>query len=543
MGAPRPSTVERLYPKCVWVIIAVEFCERFSYYGFRAILALYLNDALKLTEDEASQATHAFIVLNYLFPLLGGWIADSYAGQYSTILYLSAVHCAGNAGMALVSLSSAIGDPPRRWPTYISLFLVAVGTGGIKPCVSAFAGDQFRAGQDVELNRFFSWFYISINVGALISMFVVPIVRAKASYSLAFALAALLMFVALFLFVLGRRVAGYVEKPPQGNVMGQVARVLLFSLKGRRAIGSAQAGAASAPRGPAPRGSWLDAARPRYGDHIVDAMQDLGRVALIFAPVPVFWSLYDQQSSTWTFQASHMDCKLGGLEIEPDQVQNLNSFLILVLAPLFDQLVYPFFRSRGMGAIVHPLSRMAGGMLFGAAAFVMSGVVEGWIVAGASVSVAWQVPQYILITIGEVLLSITGLEFAYVNAPASMKSVVSSLWLLTSALGNALDVVVFELNPFSNAGRYYFFAAMQVAVFALFVLCVRAAGGLERPPRTPPPSSDRLGRTSEDWGDEPLVGWRSPDAEEALPKRRPSGEEERAGAVGGMGLALRTESR
>uniref|UniRef100_A0A8C5Y259 Solute carrier family 15 member 1 n=1 Tax=Microcebus murinus TaxID=30608 RepID=A0A8C5Y259_MICMU len=148
------------YPLSIFFIVVNEFCERFSYYGMRAILILYFTNFIGWDDNLSTAIYHTFVALCYLTPILGALIADSWLGKFN--------------------------DDPRQIPTpvalsVIGLALIALGTGGIKPCVSAFGGDQFEEGQEKQRSRFFSIFYLAVNAGSLISTIITPMLRGKKS--------------------------------------------------------------------------------------------------------------------------------------------------------------------------------------------------------------------------------------------------------------------------------------------------------------------------------------------------------------------------
>lgn len=171
---------------------------------------------LSYEENAATMAFHLFAMACYFTPLAGAILADTILGKYWTILIISCIYVAGSVVIALSSIS---GSNPL---TLIGLALIAIGTGGIKPCVAAFGGDQFIRGQEQQLQRFFSFFYIAINSGSLISTFLTPILREDVGcmgrsdcYPLAFGIPAILMIGALVLFVVGRFWTGYRVVPRQ----------------------------------------------------------------------------------------------------------------------------------------------------------------------------------------------------------------------------------------------------------------------------------------------------------------------------------------
>uniref|UniRef100_A0A8D2LWL3 Solute carrier family 15 member 1 n=1 Tax=Varanus komodoensis TaxID=61221 RepID=A0A8D2LWL3_VARKO len=176
------------YPLSIFFIVINEFCERFSYYGMRAVLVLYFKFFLHWDDNLATAIYHTFVALCYLTPILGAIIADSWLGKFKTIVYLSIVYTAGQAVLSISSINDLMDGNRDGVPdnvnvpvalSMIGLILIAFGTGGIKPCVAAFGGDQFEDNQEKQRSKFFSIFYLAINAGSLISTIVTPILRGK----------------------------------------------------------------------------------------------------------------------------------------------------------------------------------------------------------------------------------------------------------------------------------------------------------------------------------------------------------------------------
>uniref|UniRef100_A0A182KEV6 Oligopeptide transporter 1 n=1 Tax=Anopheles christyi TaxID=43041 RepID=A0A182KEV6_9DIPT len=332
----------------------------------RTVLALYLTQKLAYSNDTATVIYHIFTSLAYFFPLMGAILADSFLGKFKTILYLSIVYCAGSTLIALGAI------PPLNLPatsmTVLGLLFIAVGSGGIKPCVSAFGGDQFKLPeQAAQLAKFFSLFYFSINAGSLISTTLTPILREDVHcfgdnncFSLAFGVPAVLMIAAIIIFVCGRTM--YTIKKPAGNMI-----VLVF-----KCIGNALSVRAK-ERTANPREHWLDYAESKYGKGIVADIKGLLKILILYIPLPVFWALFDQQGSRWTFQATRMNGELAGYTIKPDQMQVINPLLILAFIPVFESFIYPALSKIG---IRRPLQKLSLGGLLAGAAFVLSGFVE-----------------------------------------------------------------------------------------------------------------------------------------------------------------------
>ncbi|XP_032352628.1 solute carrier family 15 member 1 isoform X1 [Camelus ferus] len=368
------------YPLSIFFIVINEFCERFSYYGMRALLILYFRYFIGWDDSLSTTIYHTFVALCYLTPILGALIADSWLGKFKTIVSLSIVYTIGQAVIAVSSINDLTDFNHDGTPDSISahvalsmvgLALIALGTGGIKPCVSAFGGDQFEEGQEKQRNRFFSIFYLAINAGSLISTIITPLLRVQvcgihskqACYPLAFGVPAALMAVSLIVFVIGSRM--YKKFQPQGNVMAKVVRCIGFAIKNRFRHRSKEF-----PK----REHWLDWANEKYDERLVSQIKMVTRVMFLYIPLPMFWALFDQQGSRWTLQAATMSGKIGIIEIQPDQMQTVNAILIVIMVPIMDALVYPLIAKCGFNFT--PLKKMTVGMFLASMAFVAAAVVQ-----------------------------------------------------------------------------------------------------------------------------------------------------------------------
>lgn len=227
---------ERPYPKKVLFIVVNEFCERFSFYGFRTILLLYFKSVLGFSDSNSTISFHLFAALCYITPVLGAILGDSVWGKFKTILYLSTVYFLGEFILVLSSIFWDLGTLSTL-ATFIGLFTIGVGTGGIKPCVSALGGDQFYPHEERRRQAFFSLFYAAINLGSLISMFITPILRSDVycvnrqdCYPLAFGLPCFLMFVAIIVFLVAKNQYHLVPLPEQ-NVMVALCSCVWLALK------------------------------------------------------------------------------------------------------------------------------------------------------------------------------------------------------------------------------------------------------------------------------------------------------------------------
>ncbi|KAF3843220.1 hypothetical protein F7725_002069 [Dissostichus mawsoni] len=359
-GIPSSSSVsaeEKLAKRCVvtlsiFFIVVNEFCERFSYYGMRAVLVLYFKYFLLWDDDLATSIYHVFVAFCYLTPILGAIVADSWLGKFKTIIYLSIVYAIGQVTMAISAIHDITDYDRDGTPdnmtfhvvlSMVGLFLIALGTGGIKPCVAAFGGDQFGNHQERQRRTFFSIFYLCINGGSLLSTIITPILRAQdcgiyskqKCYSLAFGVPAALMLVALVVFIVGSGM--YYKAEPQGNIMGSVCKCIGFAIKNRYKHRSKQY-----PK----RQHWMDWSEEKYEKLLIAQIKMVLKVLFLYVPLPMFWTLFDQK---------------GLLVIQPDQMQTVNPILILTLVPIMDSLIYPLIKKCGLNFT--PLKRMTVGMI------------------------------------------------------------------------------------------------------------------------------------------------------------------------------------
>ncbi len=373
-------------PSGIPFIISNEFAERFCFYGINSILAVYLVSQLHFTDSRAASWQSLFKMGAYFFPMIGAIISDVFWGKFRTIMVFSTIYALGCAALALFGTTELA--------LAASLLFVGLGTGGIKPCVSTNVGDQFTSKNAHLIERAFSLFYLAINAGSSISIFLCPVLldNPKWGPKWAFGLPAMMMVLATLVFIAGRR--RYAHVPPAGKAWAE---------------------------------EILKPANVKLIFNLV----------LIYFFVAIFWMLWDQSNgNTWTLQAasSLMDKNLGfGITLLPAQLQVVNGLFILALVPVFTFGIYP-----AMGKLfkVTPLRKIGIGLFTAAASFLIVAWIEHRIQGGHRVSAWWQMLAYVIMTAAEILVSITALEFSYAQAPLKMKSFIMALFLLSTSLGN-----------------------------------------------------------------------------------------------------------
>jgi len=463
-------------PRQIPYIIASEGCERFSFYGMRNILTPFLVTTLLLflpneeaRKAEAKDVFHSFVIGVYFFPLLGGWLADRFFGKFNTILAFSLVYCAGHACLAIFE-DSVTGF-------YTGLFLIALGAGGIKPLVASFVGDQFDSRTKHLAKIVFDAFYWIINFGSFFASLLMPLFLVSFGPSIAFGIPGALMFVATLVLWLGRK--RYVLVPVSPNNPDSFMRVVRTALSTKDAqrgnlgtwlatlgvvlaVGSFGLYAAKLldlvpvmclavvlliAFGGIGTAIQLDRARGKHPDAAVDGVRAVLRILIIFALVTPFHSLFDQKASEWVLQGRNMALPdwtfdpTGRTAFQPAQMQLFNPMLVMMLIPFNNMVLYPWLKRLGWDPTT--LRRMTAGILFSGLAWIAVASLQVFMdETGDKLSILWQILPYALLTFGEVLVSATGLEFAYSQAPPAMKGTIMSFWNLTTAVGNLWVLLV-----------------------------------------------------------------------------------------------------
>ncbi|MFB2671148.1 POT family MFS transporter [Shewanella xiamenensis] len=496
------------WPRQIPYIIASEACERFSFYGMRNILTPFLMTALLLSIPEdlrgavAKDVFHSFVIGVYFFPLLGGWIADRFFGKYNTILWLSLLYCVGHAFLAIFEHSVQ--------GFYTGLFLIALGSGGIKPLVSSFMGDQFDQSNKSLAQKAFDMFYFTINFGSFFASLSMPLLLKNFGAAVAFGIPGVLMFIATVFFWLGRK--RYVHMPPEPKdphgFLPVIRSALLTKVEGKGNIGlvlaliglisaayaliniptlGIVAGLCSAMvllMGFVGAGASLQLERARscHPDIAVDGVRSVLRILVLFALVTPFWSLFDQKASTWILQANDM---VKPSWFEPAMMQALNPLLVMLLIPFNNFVLYPAIER--MGIKLTALRKMGAGIAITGLSWIVVGTIQLMMDGGSALSIFWQILPYALLTFGEVLVSATGLEFAYSQAPKAMKGTIMSFWTLSVTVGNlwvllanvsvkspAVTEQIMQTGMSVTAFQMFFFAGFAILAALVFALYARS---------------------------------------------------------------------
>ncbi len=417
--AAAPTTVDKRHPKGFWFIFWGELAERASFYGMKTLLLLYMINVLGYSDANSATVVSFFTAACYILPILGGYIADHYLGKFKTIIYFSIPYILGH--IILGSFTSEVG-------LYTALLLLAGGSGATKPNISTLMGLMYeKEGKSHLLTQAFSWFYMAVNIGAAITTWALPFIRDNYGYGAAFMAPTVLMVVALGLFYFGKKYYPVEEAKK----------------------------AMQAQRTPEQRR---------------EEWRIIRRLSGLFLLIVFFWSIFDQSYSTWTlFARDYVNLPFISIKfwfidyhksLPPDSIQGFNPVLIVIMTPLAAWIWSK--TDTETKRLASPRKMLIGFFLVILCMGIMT--VAGFIGITEKVSIWWEVVAYVLITAAELCISVVGLQLAFEEAPDSMKSMITGIWLLTVFLGDILAGLFSRMYTGMAPGVYFGIMTAMIAV-------------------------------------------------------------------------------
>ncbi|MEZ0071133.1 POT family proton-dependent oligopeptide transporter [Planotetraspora sp. GP83] len=463
------------HPRGLATLFGTEMWERFSYYGMRAILVLFLSapavrGGMGLSETTAAAVYGVYIASVYLLALAGGWMADRLFGPRRTVLYGAVVIMCGHISMAV-----PVGGPF----VWLGLALIALGSGLVKPNIAALAGELYRHADDARRDAGYTIFIMGINLGAFLGIMVVPWLQRGDRWHLAFGAAAVGMAVGLVTFVLGRsRLGGVGEQPDHRLTPEERRRFTIVLCVAVVAVAAALAAWAATGTFTIDRFALVlaivAAAVPvAYfvflftGSHEITPEErvKLRAYLWLFLAAAVFWLVYDQSGSALTlFAQKNTDLTIMGFDMPAGWVSNVNSLAIIILAPVF---AYLFLKA---GERISTPLKFAIALLLIGLSFVVMSAAAGAASDGTRVSVMWLISVYLIQTIGELFLSPTGLSVTNKLAPRAFENQMMGVWYLAISLGDAIGGQAYRLTSVVPMPAYYLSLALVALVAGLVLL-------------------------------------------------------------------------
>ena len=469
------------HPSGLATLFFTEMWERFSYYGMRALLILFMTASaeqggLGFNVSKASAIYGLYTAMVYMLSLPGGWLGDRFLGLRRAVLWGGILIAAGHYSLAI----------PRLPFFYLGLALIVAGTGLLKPNVSAIVGRLYPQG-DARRDAGFSIFYMGINLGAFIAPLAVGYVGQRVDWHLGFGLSGLGMTFGVLQYLLGSKHLGEAglnpAKPQSAEEQARQKRQLRWGLAGFAALVAVPAVLYAAGllqlsvqslsgafgllllltvvvsfAGLLFFGHWTPVERKR-----------LVAIAVLFVASVLFWSVFEQAGSTLSlFAERSTEKQVWGFSFPASWFQSVNALLIIVLAPVF-AWVWVKLGSRNPSSPV----KFSLGLIFAGLGFVVMASASTLAATGAQVSAMWLITNYLLHTIGELCLSPVGLSAMTKLAPTRVSGLIMGIWFLSISVGNYLGARVaalYEALPlltlFGTVAVFAIASGLLLAVFA-----------------------------------------------------------------------------
>nr|BAJ90303.1 predicted protein [Hordeum vulgare subsp. vulgare] len=474
-------------------VLGTEFCYCLAFYGISYNLVTYLTGVLGQSNVAAARNVSTWQATCFLMPLGGAVVADSYCGRYRTMVVSCFIGVAGmlmtafsaylpllvEKGVSFRGLTSSNIVPVQEFILFLGLYMIAVGLGGLRPCLMSFGADQFDDGDPSERatkGSFFNWYLFNMSCASLISGTAIVWVQDRYGWALGLTVPAVVLAVGLSCLVAASRT--YRFQRTRGSPLTRVCQVVVaavrkscvelpadssllynmpeddLAMKGaqriehtsdlrffdKAAIVVASDKEASAPARSSP---WRLCAVTQ-----VEELKILVRMLPLWATVVFFYAVSVQVSSTFVEQGRAMDAIVGSVRVPPASMSTFDIITIIVLVPLYDRVFVPAARRlTGREKGISELQRIGAGLAMPVLAMAAAALLETARLRAAkaaplapnSTSVLWQAPQYALVGVGQLLTTIGQLDFFYSQAPAAMKTVCTALGLLAVAAGGYLS--------------------------------------------------------------------------------------------------------
>ncbi|KAJ9086739.1 hypothetical protein DSO57_1000998 [Entomophthora muscae] len=490
----------------VFFILPIELCERFSFFGTRTLLNQYLKAGFGMSDEQAKSYVHLFNGLVCMFPVVGAVISDSYLGKFNSVAIFSLLSVLGNSLFAILSIDGLVGEFGEYplWAFLVPAVLLTLGSGSAKPCVGSHGGDQFDDKDGID--RFFSLLVVTTYIGILMAVMIVPLIKDNLGYTLAYAIPTFTMLIALVVFVSAKRF--FKTIPPQRDlfpwkIIKLVAYASVRKLKGHCAD------------------NWLELASDKYSDELVQEARQVLKVIVMFSPLVFVWMLHEQNTTEWQNQYEMMEKTLFGINVPTEACSVYGVVLSIVLTPATGILLFPFLERHGIK--ISAGMRVALGYLLILSSFVMSTSLQYWVRFNSTNQVrrnnitvscagcingAWQIPQWLLFSLGEAIIMPAACFLAYSNVGPNMKASAISIAFVSMAMGN-YAVIVLEPILSLTSDRilrqwcYVLISSLFLLVYMLLLKfwfiptpsppnrLIAKLGNIDHPPNKPNPRSSQ----------------------------------------------------
>jgi len=358
------------YPKGVYFCLLNEAAERFVMYGILAILTFYLMSIFGMSSSGAMIAFHAFASLAFVTAIFGSIWADGFFGAYKVVLLGTVLYIIGSIFLtaSTFNLETVFGEQGQKWFGVIGLGILALGAGARKPCLAAFAADQFPVEMVQQRKQFFSIIYIVTYASAILAQISAPLFRGgvpcmgeDTCYPLAFGVLTIVIILSLGIILAGNY--AYKKSHVTSNVVAEACKCIFHAIRQKLN-----------PDLDEKHDHWLDRAIPDYSQAFVNEIKGALKVCWVLAPTIIPWAMIFQNGSSFVVQGSWMNCRVGQLTILPDQLVTSSSIFVVVLIVLLEWCIYPVLARRNW--LQSPLQRIGLGCILAIGAFAWAGFIQ-----------------------------------------------------------------------------------------------------------------------------------------------------------------------
>ncbi|EEA23194.1 hypothetical protein TMatcc_002051 [Talaromyces marneffei ATCC 18224] len=441
-----------------------------------------------LGQASATMVNQGFMLWCYITPILGAVVAEQYIGRVKTIIYSSSVYLSGLVILFLSSLSIAQDMEVSLPGLLVSLFLIGMGTGGIKTNVSSLIAEQYtgpkesrrvlKSGEEVIVDRdltiqsIFTTFFLYINVGSFSSL-LITMIEKEYGFSAAFSLPVIAFFIGFVIILVSKD--QYISRDPDSSIIFNACKAFWIGIKHKGNLHYAR---------PSYLTDQVPARRLPWDDYFVDDLRSAFASCKIFILYPIYWAAYLQFLTNFVSQAATMETH----GIPNDIMPNIDSITVLILLPVLDRVVFPFLRR--LGVPVHHVNRITMGFLICGVSMLYAAFVQRTIYAAPpcydrprapecmggkvpnQVSIFLQSPAYVLVAVSEILASVAGVEYAFTQAPKSMKSLIMAVYLSTVSAGALIAMTVSPLTIDPKLPWMYFTLGVENFIAGAFLWIV-----------------------------------------------------------------------
>ncbi|XP_050880438.1 protein NRT1/ PTR FAMILY 8.1 isoform X2 [Lathyrus oleraceus] len=472
-------------------IITNEVIERVAFMAIAVNMTRYLVVEMHQTVPDSATHVTDWIGAAYVLTLLGAFLADAYLGRFRTIIIFSSIYA---VGMFMLTISATFNTfrPHRNKEAtnfqmsflFVALGLVALGTGGIKPCVSSFGADQFDEGDEKEVQMkysFFNWFYFAINMGSLLGITLLVYIQEKVGWGWGFGIPTVTTVLSIFVLAIG--IKYYRFQKPMGSPFTRFLQVIVASVKNHRrgvvveketqlyeveTTKSDIIGARKLQR--TPQYKFLDKAavvtsKDKINDRWsvctvtqVEELKSIIKILPVWATTIALSISFAQMSSFFISQSNIMNRKLGNFEIPTGSVVTFGAINGLTLVPIYERFFIPILRKlTGHHRGITSLQRMGVGLFLSTIAMASAAIVENTrrkeYPQLHSMSVFWLLPQFFLMGASEVFTYVGQLEFFYDEATDGTKSISSAMFLCETGIGSWLSTALVKIIISATGGE------------------------------------------------------------------------------------------